>query len=96
MLTGITGTIVGSFPSICPEARDGAVKAAKLACAIVIVGARMTAADTTPDRTRSGVPGFEIWWDVPGAELSDDPRVRKARSGYDHDRGAQRQYLEQA
>jgi 3D-(3,5/4)-trihydroxycyclohexane-1,2-dione acylhydrolase (decyclizing) len=41
-----------------------------------------------------GVPSYESWWDVPVAEVSDDPQVRLARDEYERARAAQRQYLE--
>jgi 3D-(3,5/4)-trihydroxycyclohexane-1,2-dione acylhydrolase (decyclizing) len=41
-----------------------------------------------------GVPSYEGWWDVPVAELSDDPTVQDARRDYEQARGAQRQYLD--
>jgi 3D-(3,5/4)-trihydroxycyclohexane-1,2-dione acylhydrolase (decyclizing) len=40
-----------------------------------------------------GVPSYEGWWDVPVAEVSEDPRVRSARKEYERARAAQRQYL---
>jgi 3D-(3,5/4)-trihydroxycyclohexane-1,2-dione acylhydrolase (decyclizing) len=40
-----------------------------------------------------GVPSYEGWWDVPVAEVSEDPGVRSARDEYERARGAQRQYL---
>jgi 3D-(3,5/4)-trihydroxycyclohexane-1,2-dione acylhydrolase (decyclizing) len=40
-----------------------------------------------------GVPSYEGWWDVPVAEVSEDPRVRSAREEYERARGAQRHYL---
>jgi 3D-(3,5/4)-trihydroxycyclohexane-1,2-dione acylhydrolase (decyclizing) len=40
-----------------------------------------------------GVPSYESWWDVPVAEVSDDPRVRSARDEYERARAAQRRYL---
>jgi 3D-(3,5/4)-trihydroxycyclohexane-1,2-dione acylhydrolase (decyclizing) len=40
-----------------------------------------------------GVPSYEGWWDVPVAEVSEDPEVRSAREEYERARGAQRQYL---
>jgi 3D-(3,5/4)-trihydroxycyclohexane-1,2-dione acylhydrolase (decyclizing) len=40
------------------------------------------------------VPGYEGWWDVPVAELSADPAVRKAREEYERAREAQRRYVE--
>ena len=43
----------------------------------------------------AGVPSYEGWWDVPVAELSDDPAVQQARREYERAREAQRQYLEQ-
>ncbi|MGN6169661.1 MAG: 3D-(3,5/4)-trihydroxycyclohexane-1,2-dione acylhydrolase (decyclizing), partial [Solirubrobacteraceae bacterium] len=41
-----------------------------------------------------GVPGYESWWDVPVAEVSDEPDVRAAREEYERALGAQRLYLE--
>ena len=29
-----------------------------------------------------GVPGYDSWWDVPVAEVSDNPRVRAAHAAY--------------
>jgi 3D-(3,5/4)-trihydroxycyclohexane-1,2-dione acylhydrolase (decyclizing) len=42
----------------------------------------------------AGVPSYEGWWDVPVAELSDDPAVREARREYERAREAQRQYID--
>ena len=42
----------------------------------------------------AGVPSYEGWWDVPVAEVSDDPAVRAARAAYEEALRAQRQYLE--
>jgi 3D-(3,5/4)-trihydroxycyclohexane-1,2-dione acylhydrolase (decyclizing) len=42
----------------------------------------------------AGVPSYEGWWDVPVAELSDDPAVQKARRDYEQAREAQRQYVD--
>jgi 3D-(3,5/4)-trihydroxycyclohexane-1,2-dione acylhydrolase (decyclizing) len=41
-----------------------------------------------------GVPSYEGWWEVPVAEVSDDPRVRAAREEYEKARQAQRRYVE--
>jgi 3D-(3,5/4)-trihydroxycyclohexane-1,2-dione acylhydrolase (decyclizing) len=41
----------------------------------------------------AGVPGYEGWWDVPVAEVSDDAAVRAARDAYEQAREAQREYL---
>jgi 3D-(3,5/4)-trihydroxycyclohexane-1,2-dione acylhydrolase (decyclizing) len=41
----------------------------------------------------AGVPTYESWWDVPVAEVSEDPAVRRAREEYEEARRAQRQYL---
>jgi 3D-(3,5/4)-trihydroxycyclohexane-1,2-dione acylhydrolase (decyclizing) len=38
----------------------------------------------------AGVPSYEGWWDVPVAEVSDDPAVQAARAEYEHAREAQR------
>jgi 3D-(3,5/4)-trihydroxycyclohexane-1,2-dione acylhydrolase (decyclizing) len=42
----------------------------------------------------AGVPSYEGWWDVPVAEVSEDPDVRSARDEYETARQAQRQYLD--
>jgi 3D-(3,5/4)-trihydroxycyclohexane-1,2-dione acylhydrolase (decyclizing) len=42
----------------------------------------------------AGVPNYESWWDVPVAEVSDDPDVRAARAEYERARQAQRQYMD--
>jgi 3D-(3,5/4)-trihydroxycyclohexane-1,2-dione acylhydrolase (decyclizing) len=44
------------------------------------------------DRYR-GVPGYESWWDVPVAEVSEEETVRAAREAYDEAHKDQRQYL---
>jgi 3D-(3,5/4)-trihydroxycyclohexane-1,2-dione acylhydrolase (decyclizing) len=41
----------------------------------------------------NGVPGYETWWDVPVAEVSDEKAVRAARDEYERDHERQRQYL---
>jgi 3D-(3,5/4)-trihydroxycyclohexane-1,2-dione acylhydrolase (decyclizing) len=41
----------------------------------------------------AGVPSYDGWWDVPVAEVSEDPGVRSARDEYERAREAQRQYL---
>jgi 3D-(3,5/4)-trihydroxycyclohexane-1,2-dione acylhydrolase (decyclizing) len=41
----------------------------------------------------AGVPSYEGWWDVPVAEVSEDPAVRAARADYERDRAAQRSYV---
>jgi 3D-(3,5/4)-trihydroxycyclohexane-1,2-dione acylhydrolase (decyclizing) len=40
-----------------------------------------------------GVPSYDGWWEVPVAEVSDDPAVRAAREAFERDRKAQRQFL---
>jgi 3D-(3,5/4)-trihydroxycyclohexane-1,2-dione acylhydrolase (decyclizing) len=44
----------------------------------------------------AGVPGYESWWDVPVAEVSEQDEVRAARQHYEEARRAKRQYLEAA
>ena len=39
------------------------------------------------------VPGYESWWDVPVAEVSESPTVQEARSRYEEAKRAQRYYL---
>jgi 3D-(3,5/4)-trihydroxycyclohexane-1,2-dione acylhydrolase (decyclizing) len=41
----------------------------------------------------AGVPSYESWWDVPVAEVSDDPRVQAARTEYEESRHAQRRHV---
>ncbi len=41
-----------------------------------------------------GVPGYESWWDVPVAEVSEETDVRAAREEYERAHAAQRMYLE--
>ena len=41
----------------------------------------------------AGVPGYESWWDVPVAEVSDRPEVRRARAEYEAAREAERRLL---
>jgi 3D-(3,5/4)-trihydroxycyclohexane-1,2-dione acylhydrolase (decyclizing) len=42
----------------------------------------------------AGVPGYDGWWDVPVAEISEDDAVRAARAEYERARAAQRQYVD--
>ncbi len=43
----------------------------------------------------AGVPSYESWWDVPVAEVSDEPGVQAARAEYERERRRQRAYLAQ-
>jgi 3D-(3,5/4)-trihydroxycyclohexane-1,2-dione acylhydrolase (decyclizing) len=47
----------------------------------------------TTDRY-AGLPSYDGWWDVPVAEVSDQPPVRAARDKYELARAAQCEYLE--
>ena len=40
-----------------------------------------------------GVPGYESWWDVAVAEVSDVESVRAARAGYDAARKERRSHV---
>jgi 3D-(3,5/4)-trihydroxycyclohexane-1,2-dione acylhydrolase (decyclizing) len=51
-----------------------------------------TVVHVTVDRYE-GVPGYESWWDVPVAEVSDVPEARAARAEYEQRRKAQRRPL---
>jgi 3D-(3,5/4)-trihydroxycyclohexane-1,2-dione acylhydrolase (decyclizing) len=42
----------------------------------------------------AGVPSYESWWDVPVAEVSEQPDVREARENYERARRAQRPYVD--
>jgi len=44
----------------------------------------------------AGVPSYEGWWDVPVAEVSDDPGVQAAREQYERARAAQRSLISPA
>ena len=50
---------------------DAALKSARAADRTTVIYAKVDAA--------KGVPGYESWWDVPVAEVSDQPDVRAAR-----------------
>ena len=39
------------------------------------------------------VPGYESWWDVPIAEVSDSEEVRQARKDWEEGRKKERYYL---
>jgi 3D-(3,5/4)-trihydroxycyclohexane-1,2-dione acylhydrolase (decyclizing) len=53
---------------------------------------RTTVIAVTVDR-HEGVPGYESWWDVPVAEVSETETVRAARKTYDEARTAERRLL---
>ena len=40
-----------------------------------------------------GVPGYESWWDVPVAEVSEQPSVQAARRAWEEARAKERSYL---
>jgi 3D-(3,5/4)-trihydroxycyclohexane-1,2-dione acylhydrolase (decyclizing) len=42
---------------------------------------------------QKGVPGYEGWWDLPVAEVSEMQPVRDARVSYDRAREKQRNFL---
>jgi 3D-(3,5/4)-trihydroxycyclohexane-1,2-dione acylhydrolase (decyclizing) len=42
----------------------------------------------------ASVPSYESWWDVPVAEVSEQPDVRDARENYERARRAQRPYVD--
>ena len=46
--------------------------------------------ETDPSK---GVPGYESWWDVAVAEVSEMDGVRKARAGYEEARKRERHHL---
>ena len=68
------------------EGLRGALEAAKAESGPVVVHVEV-------DRY-AGVPSYEGWWDVPVAEVSDDPAVRAAREEYERAREEQRLYVE--
>jgi 3D-(3,5/4)-trihydroxycyclohexane-1,2-dione acylhydrolase (decyclizing) len=66
------------------ELRD-ALEEAKSASGVTVIAVKT-------DRTR-GVPGYESWWDVPVAEVSEAAGVRVAREEYERARLAERRFL---
>jgi 3D-(3,5/4)-trihydroxycyclohexane-1,2-dione acylhydrolase (decyclizing) len=66
------------------DLRD-ALEAAKQETGTVVVA-------VTTDRM-TGVPGYESWWDVPVAEVSEAASVRAAREAYEHAKTAARRFL---
>jgi 3D-(3,5/4)-trihydroxycyclohexane-1,2-dione acylhydrolase (decyclizing) len=77
---GATAVRVGSVA----ELRDALTKARDAPGTTVIV--------IEVDRYE-GVPGYESWWDVPVAEVSERPEVQRARKEYDSARTAERRHL---
>jgi 3D-(3,5/4)-trihydroxycyclohexane-1,2-dione acylhydrolase (decyclizing) len=77
---GAEATRVGSVA----ELRDALARARESAKTTVIV--------VEVDRYE-GVPGYESWWDVPVAEVSERADVRKARAEYEAAKTAERRYL---
>jgi len=53
---------------------------------------RVTVIVVETDR-RQRVPGYESWWDVPVAEVSENSEVRAARAAYDKASAAERYHL---
>jgi len=41
----------------------------------------------------NGVPGYDSWWDVPVAEVSEQPSVQSARTAWEAGRRRQRYFL---
>ncbi|MBI4657515.1 MAG: 3D-(3,5/4)-trihydroxycyclohexane-1,2-dione acylhydrolase (decyclizing) [Verrucomicrobia bacterium] len=66
------------------ELKDALVKARKQTKTTVIV------IETDPEKR---VPGYESWWDVPIAEISEIASVRAARKAYEKLRTKERYYL---
>ena len=56
-------------------------------------GADRTTVIYVPVDPLAGVPGYESWWDVPVAEVSDQDSVREARARWEQGRQRQRHYL---
>lgn len=64
----------------------------RAALATARAGTRTTVVHVRSDRY-DGVPGYESWWDVPVAEVSDAEAVRAARHDYEIARSRRRWYL---
>jgi 3D-(3,5/4)-trihydroxycyclohexane-1,2-dione acylhydrolase (decyclizing) len=61
---------------------DAALQAARSADRTAVIYARVD--------PLQGLPGYESWWDVPIAEVSDQPEVRSARSAWEVRQNARR------
>jgi len=46
-----------------------------------------------PVESQERVRGFEGWWDVPIAQVSDEPGVQEARAGYEEAIARQRPFV---
>jgi len=59
-------------------------------CLIQAKAADRTVVIHVPVQIEARVPGFESWWDVPIAEVSEEPGVQRARGDYFRTKGRQR------
>jgi 3D-(3,5/4)-trihydroxycyclohexane-1,2-dione acylhydrolase (decyclizing) len=56
-------------------------------------GATRTTVIHVPIDSTVGVPGYESWWDVAVAEVSEQPEVQRARAAWEQGKQRQRWYL---
>ena len=98
---------IGAAEEVAPLPVDLAANAASLGAHLLrcatyddFVAALHAARDT--DRTTViyiqndrlvGVPGYESWWDVPVAEVSEMPAVQEARAEWEPMRAKERHFL---
>jgi 3D-(3,5/4)-trihydroxycyclohexane-1,2-dione acylhydrolase (decyclizing) len=74
-----------AFPANDEAALRDALKQAKAADRTTVIH--------VPVQIDARVPGFESWWDVPIAEVSEELGVQKARSDYLRSRVKQRAFV---
>jgi 3D-(3,5/4)-trihydroxycyclohexane-1,2-dione acylhydrolase (decyclizing) len=66
---------------------------AALDCALAAARrAERTTVIYVPVDSEKGVPGYESWWDVPVAEVSEQPDVQRARKEWERGKKNQRYY----
>jgi 3D-(3,5/4)-trihydroxycyclohexane-1,2-dione acylhydrolase (decyclizing) len=101
------GTLPGDAGSVRELPVDLAANARSLGACVIecdsyedVVNALQAARDvetTTVIYVRNdrlhGVPGYESWWDVPVAEVSDSPAVAEARRDWEAHRARERYFL---
>jgi len=72
--------------------RVGSIAGLREALARARAATRTTVIVVEVDRYE-GVPGYESWWDVPVAEVSELPAVQQARAEYEAAKAAERRFL---
>ena len=77
-----------------PRAREGRLLGERRKALAAMRGAAGPPCVYVETDRHDGVPSCAGWWDVPVAEVSDDPAVQAARREYERAREAQRPYVD--